>query len=528
LRNLTRQLRISYEIKTSRDIKLKPKRFWRYAKSRLKSRISIPPLTKSDGTKTTSIKEKAQVLNEFFSSVFTTENHDNIPPVTRTQVTETLSTFIITPSMVEAKLASLNPNKSPGHDKWHPHFLRELSHVICIPLSILFSKSLKEGAHESWRKAIITSIYKKGLRRLPENYRPISITSVISKIMESLVRDAIMEHMTKNNLLANAQHGFVPGRNCITQLLLCLEEWTNMLENGDTFDVIYTDFSKAFDSVAHERLLVKLENMGITGDVSKWIKSFLNGRTQCVNVEGFLSDWMNVLSGVPQGSVMGPILFVIFINDMSGEVKRSFCKLFADDCKLYGAVTPRSREDLQHDLRNLEVWSDTWQLPFNASKCKVLHFGNNNPLQNYVLNNQSLESSKNEKDLGVIIDDELKYHVHTSHATKKANQILGLIKKSYSTRDPITITTLYKSMVRPHLEYGNAIWGPFYKTDIDKVESIQRRATKLVTSLKDKEYHERLISLDLPSMLYRRKRGDMIMLYKIVNKLIQITSTIFS
>ena len=139
------------------------------------------------------------------------------------------------------------------------------------------------------------------------------------------------------------------------------------------------------------------------------------------------------MSGVPQGSVIGPILFVIFINDMPEEVKRSLCKLFADDCKLYRTVTSSGSIDLQQDLHNLEVWSDTWQLPFNATKCKVLHFGNHNPQQSYVLNNHTLESTRNEKDLGVIIDGELKYHVHTSHATKKANQVLGLIKKSYHT-----------------------------------------------------------------------------------------------
>ena len=314
----------------------------------------------------------------------------------------------------------------------------------------------------------------------------------------------------------------VPGRNCITQLLLCLEEWTKLVEDGEAFDVIYTDFSKAFDSVAHERLLVKLERIGITGDLLLWIRSFLSGRTQCVNVEGALSDWKDVMSGVPQGSVIGPILFVIFINDMPDEVIKSLCKLFADDCKLYRTVTASGGNDLQQDLYKLEAWSAKWQLPFNATKCKVLHFGANNPQHSYMLNKHTLETTKNEKDLGVIIDEDLKYHVHTTSATKKANQVLGIIKKSYVTRDANTIPTLYKSMVRPHLEYGNTIWGPFYKMDMDRVESVQRRATKLVTTLKDKSYEDRLIALDLPSLAYRRKRGDMIMMYKIVNELVRV------
>ena len=175
--------------------------------------------------------------------------------------------------------------------------------------------------------------------------------------MESIVRDEIVAHLMSNRLLSDDQHGFVPGRNCVAQLLLCLEEWTQMVENVEAFDVIYTDFSKAFDSVAHERLMVKLENLGIKGDVINWIRSFLSVRTQSVNVEGVTSKWKIVISGIPQGSVIGPILFVIFINDMSDNVKYSMCKLFADDCKLYSTVSKREDNETQFDLTNLETWS---------------------------------------------------------------------------------------------------------------------------------------------------------------------------
>ena len=165
---------------------------------------------------------------------------------------------------------------------------------------------------------------------------------------------------------------------------------------------------------------------------------------------------------------------------------------------------------------------------FNATKCKVLHFGTHNANYSYRLNNQTLDSTKNEKDLGVIIDNELKYHVHAAaSATKKANQVLGIIKKSYYTRDAKTMSTLYKSMVRPHLEYGNAIWGPFYKKDIDMFKSVQKRVTKLIDTLKDKPYEERLIALDLPSMKYRRERGDMILMYKLINGLVRLDFNFF-
>ena len=159
---------------------------------------------------------------------------------------ETLSTAGMTPEIVWKKLIYLNPNKSPGPNKWHPHFLRELADVICIPLAILFNKSLKEDVHKTWLKAFITAIYKKGLKSTLENYRPVSLTSVISKIMESIIWDAIVSHMMKHDIISDAQHGFVPGRNCLSQLLICREDWTSMLEKRKAFDVIYIDFSKAF------------------------------------------------------------------------------------------------------------------------------------------------------------------------------------------------------------------------------------------------------------------------------------------
>ena len=455
LRSLTRKLRRDFEQNVASMIKSKPKVFWKYAKSRLKTKPTISTLSKPNGIKATSYKDKAETLI-FFSSVFTLECLHDIPTAPTYFVEEVISTIDITPDLVRKKLQSLDPNKSPGHDNLHPHCLRELNSVISTPLSILFKKSLREGAHKSWLKAVITALHKNGIRSSPENYRPISITSVISNLMESIVRDSIVSHMMSHNLLNDDQHGFVPGRDCTTQLLICMEDWNNMIETGEALDIIYTDFPKAFDSVAHVRLLRKLESIGIKGDLLNWAKSFLL-RTQCVNVDGITSKWKEVVSGIPQGSVLSPLHFVIFINDMPDVVKFNIYKLFADDCKLYGTVNTAAGNQLQIDLPKLEEWSTKWQLPFNATKCKVMHFGYHNPQQTYHLNNHAIKSSHKEKDLVVVIDDTLKFHDHTAKAVKKANQVLGVLKKSYNTRDKMTICTLYKAMVRPHLEHGNAI-----------------------------------------------------------------------
>ena len=224
LRSLTRRLRKVFEMNLSTNSKQKPKMFWKYAKSRLKTRDNISSLKKQDGTIATSAGDKAEALNEFFASVFTLEDLQHIPSAPTYNFEDLLLTIDITSELVKEKLDKLNPNKSPGHDKWHPHFLRELSKVICVPLAILFRKSLKEGAHESWRKAVVTAIFKKGKKTDPGNYRPVSLTSVISKIMESIVRDAIVDHLMKNDLITDDQHGFVPDRDCITQLLSCIED----------------------------------------------------------------------------------------------------------------------------------------------------------------------------------------------------------------------------------------------------------------------------------------------------------------
>ena len=202
-------------------------------------------------------------------------------------------------------------------------------------------------------------------------------------------------------------------------------------------------------------------------------------------VDGELSDWIYVISGIPQGSVLGPILFVIFINDMPKVIK-NYCKLFADDANLYARITCKDDNALlQEDLDRITQWSLLWELPFNEDKCKCMHIGKENNKHSYHMNDYALQNVKEEKDLGIFIDDKLKFHTHTSSVIKKANSILGLIKRSFSVLDENTLPRLYKSMVRPHLEYGNVIWGPHYKDDMKAIEKVQKRATKIVPSLKN-------------------------------------------
>ena len=519
LRRLTRKVRFDFERRIAADAKTAPKKFWSYVSSRTKTKSTIPSLKRKNGSLADTASEKADELNKFFATTFTNENTSNVPELDDgTYEGSYLDTFKITPDMVLKKLRELNPGKTPGLDKWHPLFLKNLADILALPLSLLFQKSLDEGyLPEDWLKACVTAIHKKGEKNLPGNYRPVSMTSVICKLMESIVKEEIVNHMVRNKLFSTKQHGFVPFRDCMTNLLTCLELWTEMIENGEAVDVIYTDFSKAFDSVPHQRLLKKMKSLGITGSSLGWVKAFLSNRYQRVRVEDELSDWIPVISGIPQGSVLGPILFVIFINDMP-DIVESMCQLFADDAKIFRGVDLRDNENnlkLQTDLDKLCEWSVKWQLPFNICKCKVLHIGNNNPCHQYTMNGKKLAKVDEEKDLGVIIDSELKFHKHTAAAIKKANMKLGMIKKSFACLDESVVLPLYTSLVRSHLEYGNLIWGPHFKGDSIAVEKLQRRATKLVPTIKDLSYDERLRHLQLPSLLHRRRRGDVIFGYKL-------------
>ena len=239
-------------------------------------------------------------------------------------------------------------------------------------------KSLtEEQLPQSWKDAHISPVFKKGSKSQRSNYRPINLTSVVCKQMEAIIRDHITTHINTNGLLSNCKHGFVSGRSCSTQLISCLDKWTQELDQSHNVDTVYLDFSKAFDSVPHKILLVKMEDYGITGTILGL--HFLLDRRQRVVINGERSAWKRVISGVPQGSVIGPTMSVLFINDMP-EVVTSCIEMFADDAKVFKAImTEQDRNDLQEDLDNLQNWASTWEMKFNADKCKVLHIGNQNP-----------------------------------------------------------------------------------------------------------------------------------------------------
>ena len=342
-------------------------------------------------------------------------------------------------------------------------------------------------------------------------------------MMETLVRDELEPYLENQGLFCSSQHGFRKGRSCCTQLLEVIHDWADILENKSQIDIIYLDYRKAFDSVPYERLLVKLQAYGIRGKVLQWIRNFLTAREQRVVINGVASKTAPVTSGIPQGSVLGPILFLIYVNDLPDFVS-SKVKLFADDTKLYREIkNPQDKDVLQNDLDNLMKWSRIWQLPFNESKCRVLHLGKNNLNHKYKLINNKNEVElievTEEKDLGLKFDYQLNFKQHTSECVSKANQRIGLIRRNFQQLDNYTFLLLYKSLVRPLLEYCNTVWHPCHKQDSQELEKVQRRATKLVKNLSDMSYPARLRALNLPSLVYRRKRADMLQMFRIVTEI---------
>ena len=515
-----------FERKLAKKAKKNPKEFYAYIKSKSSNRESVGPL--KDGEKIiTDNNDIAEKLNDFFSSVFTKEDLSKLPtPLLAYTGSSPLSNIQIPPHKVKDKLDNLRISAAPGPDKLFPRLLRELSNVIMLPLSMIFSASFQEGlVPQDWKLANITPIFKRGSKGDAGNYRPVSLTSVICKVMESILKDALMGHIVTNHILNESQHGFLSGKSCLTNLLEYLETLTKLIDEGHSVDVIYLDFSKAFDKVPHVRLASKLKASGIDGLFLQWIVEWLSGRQQRVVLNGKSSDWTPVISGVPQGSVLGPILFLIYINDIDNAIPSLLTILykFADDTKLLRVVDNVIDHDhLQADLDHLNSWSIEWQMLFNTSKCKVMHFGKHNAKSSYALGGFApagtiLESVEVEKDLGVHIHCSLKPSTQCAIAASKANQILGQMSRTFTYRSKDIWINLYKMYIRPHLEYAVQSWCPWTQADIDLLESVQRRAVRMTSNLNSQDYNDRLLECGLTTLKVRRERGDMIQVWKIMN-----------
>jgi len=516
LRSETRKLVKAHEKEIAKCAKIEPKKFWKYVNSKRKNQVMIPDLIDKDGVVHSSNENKADVLRTYFESVYIKDDETTMPTI-RDKYVQPFTNIIIEREDVLKRLKSLKVSKSMGPDKLNPRILNELSCEIVDVIVKFFQESIDSGQVPNlWKSATVTAIHKKGKKTDPSNYRPISLTCILCKVLEGIVRSHMLEYFLENDQLCKEQFGFVPKRSATLQLLNVMDKWMTILDEGGNIDVIFCDIMKAFDTVPIGRLLAKVRSYGIGGNLLSWIRSFLTDRTMTVLVNGEKSKEGKVTSGVPQGSVLGPLLFVIYMNDMPAMVN-SFLFMFADDTKMFREIKDETDNvQLQSDLDSLSQWSRDWKLQFHPEKCAVMHIGRTNPKYSYHFDNYILNVSKVEKDLGVLVDEKLRFDEHIQGKIGKARQIWGLIRRSFIHMDSDIFSMLFKSLVRPHLEYANFICSPHTKGLATDIESVQRRATKQIPGFDKLSYPERLKKLKLPTLKHRRRRGELIEMFKII------------
>ena len=507
VKTLIRKAKNRYEKKISCETKNK-RIFNSYLKSKLSCKSSIGPLKNKEGNITNDESNMAEILNEYFSSVFTNEDLTNIPEPDKTNCNAHVFSTGIDDKKIKDAIKKMKPSNSTGPDGISVNLLQKLENELTKPLKLIFLKSISSGeVPQDWKDANVIPIFKKGGKSNPGNYRPISLTSIVGKLLETLIKETLMDHLLKNELIRNSQHGFLPNKSCATNLLEFLEYLTKSVDEGNSIDILYLDFAKAFDKVPHKRLLAKIKDLNINGNLLKWIENWLTGRRQRVVINGKASNWKLVLSGVPQGSVLGPICFIIFINDLDlAAILSDMKKKFADDTKILKQIRGQQDQQIfQECIESLVKWSKDWGMEFNNKKCKIMHIGKNNPKFEYKMDNDTLDSTSIEKDIGVHITSDLKPTKHCEIAANKARAVLGQISKSFHFRDRKVFVRLYKTYVRPHLEFSVSVWNPYSVQDIRTIENIQIRAVNMVSGLTGKSYSEKLSEIGMMSLKTRRK-----------------------
>lgn len=500
-------------------------KFWKYIKSKRQDNTGVSPLL-SNGISHNNNTAKANILNDQFSSVFTkesTENLPTLPPKTANSMPE----ITISVKGVSTLLSKLKPNKASGPDGISSRLLKEAGSSIAPALSLIFEASITQGKVPLiWKKAHVSPLFKKGDRHLASNYRPISLTSISCKLLEHILFTNIMSHLETENILSTYQHGFRRRRSCESQLLLTIHDLASSFDKRQQIDAILLDFSKAFDKVPHQRLLMKLDHYGIEGNTLRWIGDFLSGRTQSVILDGDFSETAPVVSGVPQGTVLGPLLFLIYINDLPDRVS-SNVRIFADDTLLYRTISsPNDSLELQRDLDSLQDWEDKWLMSFNPEKCEVLRITNKKTIipHDYSIHGQNLKVVEKAKYLGLTISSKLCWKDHINNITKKANSTRGFIQRNLRTAPANVKTQAYQTFVRPSLEYASTIWDPPTKDLKNKVESVQRKAARWVSNdwKRTSSVTTMLNNLKWQTLQQRRTTNKLIMVYKITHCLVAI------
>ena len=532
LNDMIRTKKIEYEQRLINDMKENPNLYHGHCRRTLKTKQGVSNVVTENGDLTETEEEAATALNSYFHSVFTSESETRTSPIFPLRTGENLADATFDVKLVEETLEGLDPNKAAGPDEIDSRILKECSKELAPLLHQLYRKSMDEAeVPEQWKEANVIPIHKNGSKAIMGNYRPVALTSIICKVFERILCAIIMAYLMLHNLISEQQHGFVRGRSCQTNILLCMEKWTEIIDNGNSVDVAYFDYAKAFDKVSHRLLLIKLKSYGINGKLLTWLESYLKDRKQRVVVGDAKSSWLEVVSGTTQGTVLGFLLFLIFINDLPSKCSqedKSLVMILADDTKTYQEIDKNENQQslnqqaLQERINHIAEWADEWKMEINSNKSKIMHIGKENPGLSYSINGEVISTVETEKDIGFWISNDLSTSTHVHKARGKAMAEIHRIKRNFSYIDKRAFCVLYNQRIRPHLDYGMAACPPNSSADSKLLEAVQSKATAMVYGLRHKNAETRRKELGLMTLEQRRERGDLIEVFKILKGLTRI------
>ena len=513
-------------------IKSDPKAFYKYAKKFKKSKSQIKLLAKKDGSITSDVKEMANLFQEQFKSVFSDPSASNksIPEPANSPLQNLLSDINFSSLDVISAIDDVNENSSCADNHIPAIVLKKCKYPLSHPIKLMWQDSFDSGQVPAfYKEQTIAPVYKKGSKSIAKNYRPISLTSHVMKTFERILRKKMVDFLEENNLICNNQHGFRSGKSCLSQLLVHFDTILNNGLEGLETDVIYLDFAKAFDKVDHEILIRKLSNFGIRGALLKWLTSFLENRYQTVHINGQKSHRCIVKSGVPQGTVLGPILFLLFINDINECLQHSLSSNFADDSRILRGISGVSDTKLlQEDILHAANWSKTNNMELNEEKFQFIShkfkrtFLDHLPFSQVHCSYTTAEGNVLEPlddllDLGIQVSSDLSWSKHIRIIVDKARQCLAWALSVFFDRSCNTMMTLYRSFIRSRLEYCCPLWHTRNIGDIQVLESVQRTFTSRIIGMERLNYWQRLQKLKLSSLQRRRERFIIFHMWKIVN-----------
>lgn len=502
-----------------------PKLFYRYVNSKMKITDKIMRLREGDNIYDDDEK-MCEIMNNALHSVYTRDEQFLEPEIIY-QNEEKLGDISFQPEELLELMKGLDVRKSIGPDNIAGWIIKECADELVKPLYEIMKYSLEVGKLPlDWKRANVVPIFKSGNREQPLNYRPVSLTSIVCKMCEKIIKKRWVKYLETNNVLTARQFGFREGTSCVTNLLSFYDRVVDILQEREGWvDCVYLDIKKAFDRVPHSRLRWKLKKFGgVQGSLLSWMEDYLSGRQMRTMIRGKVSAWKDVTSGVPQGAVLAPIMFLIYINDMPKDIN-AYMNMFADDAKIMKHIVgENSCRELQSDLDKINQWSEMWKLEFNTDKCHVMEVGvsKRRPHWEYKLGECVINPSEKEKDLGIIVRGDLSPESHINKVVGEAYGLLNRVRIAFNYLNEDMLVKIIKSMVRPKLEYAAVVWSPHLKKHITKLEKVQKVATKMIPELRQLTYEERLEKLNLPTLRERRERGDVIMMYKCVRGLERI------